>query len=201
MNNTVKIVTVCFAAVMLICLIPAFSGDSDAAQGDFFQGDDGYWYRNLGNGEAEISSQSMAAGNPGASTYTGDFVVPSTVIFEGTTYTVIGIGAFAFTEAKITSISLPETLEYIEDGSFSNSTLTSITIPGSVTRIGMDANSPTTSGRHVFAYSNASQAPLAEVTFLAGTEPLTIGQGAFSNTALQSIELPDRTTIVRPYAF
>lgn len=77
---------------------------------------------------------------PSYSTYSGDFNIPSSVTFNGKTYTVIGIGSSAFSEcSKLGSIVLPNTLKYIGFGAFAYSNLTELTIPEGVDSIGAAA--------------------------------------------------------------
>ena len=80
--------------------------------------------------------------------YSGDIIIPSTVTVEMSmyyetyteTYTVTGIGYNAFNGAYISSISLPNTIEYIGDNAFYDcSYLQEFTIPNSVYYIGSSA--------------------------------------------------------------
>ena len=82
------------------------------------------------------------------STYSGDIVIPSTVTIEVShyyetyprTYTVVGIGANAFKNSYISSITLPNTIMYISDNAFYDcSYLQEIEIPNSVEVIGDNA--------------------------------------------------------------
>ena len=70
--------------------------------------------------------------------YSGDIVIPSTITYEGTTFTVTSIGENAFSEcAGLTSVSIPNTVSNIGEGAFWVCTnLTAITIPNSVTSLG-----------------------------------------------------------------
>ena len=69
--------------------------------------------------------------------YFGDVVIPSSVTFNNTAYTVIGIGADCFTDcAKMTSISLPYGLEYLGDYAFDGCVgLSELNLPTTITRI------------------------------------------------------------------
>jgi len=99
---------------------------------------------------------------PGDNNYvSGDVVIPSTVTYDGTTYSVTSIGdnAFAYCSGltsidipssvtsigelafyscyRLTSITIPTGITSIGEGAFSGcSGLTSVTIPNSVTSIG-----------------------------------------------------------------
>lgn len=109
----------------------------------------------------------------------GDIVIPSEVQYEINgeikTYKVVQIGKFGFHGA--TSVTLPETLENIDDYAFINSqAIQKITIPNSVNSI----------GDYVFyGCSNLSEVILPETL-------TTIGNYTFSNcTSLTQINLPD----------
>ena len=63
-------------------------------------------------------------------TYSGDVVIPSSVTYNGKTYTVTGINIGAFYGCDVTSVTMPNTITWIGSGAFMEcSQLTSITIP------------------------------------------------------------------------
>ena len=68
----------------------------------------------------------------------GDVVIPSTVTYDGTTYSVTSIGGSAFFDCSdLTSVTIPNNVTSIGQSAFNYcSGLTSITIPNSVTSIG-----------------------------------------------------------------
>ena len=70
-------------------------------------------------------------------TANGDVVIPSSVEYNGTTYSVTSIRNYAFKYCSgLTSVTIPNSVSYIEDWAFSYcSGLTSVTIPNSVTSI------------------------------------------------------------------
>ena len=93
---------------------------------------DGIFY-NLFETDAEVTS------NPNG--YSGNIVIPSTVIYEGATYdvTIIGSQAFYYCTA-LTSIILPNSIATIGSSAFGDCySLTSITLPSSVTTIATGA--------------------------------------------------------------
>ena len=111
------------------------------------------------------------------------------------------IGVYVFNNVKtLTSVTFaPEgqtsSLLQIGNYAFSNTGLTSVTIPKSVTNLsvvstGWDKFNRTAIGEFAFAYC----ASLAEVKFeVGGTTDLSLGRGAFQDcTALTSITLPSR---------
>ena len=74
----------------------------------------------------------------GENKYTGDVVIPESVIYNGEEYRVTSIGDDAFCACyDLTSVVLPTTVTLIEDGAFDSCyRLTSIEIPNGVTSIG-----------------------------------------------------------------
>ena len=73
--------------------------------------------------------------------YWGDVIIPSSVTYNGITYSITSIDYKAFSDCKyLKSVEIPNSVTKISDGAFSNcSGLTSITIPNSVTTIGNTA--------------------------------------------------------------
>ena len=73
--------------------------------------------------------------------YSGIVVIPSTVRYNGTTYTVTSIGNSAFFGCSgLTSVAIPSSVTSIGNYAFYNcSGLTSVIIPSGVTNIGYDA--------------------------------------------------------------
>ncbi len=73
----------------------------------------------------------------GTASYTGNVVIPPTVTTGGKTYNVTTIGSGAFFGSSISSVSIPSSVTDIGNSAFGNCTnLTSITIPQSVKTIG-----------------------------------------------------------------
>lgn len=73
----------------------------------------------------------------GTASYTGNVVIPPTVTTGGKTYPVTRIGSSAFFESSISSVSIPSSVTNIDNSAFYSCTnLTSITIPQSVETIG-----------------------------------------------------------------
>ena len=69
--------------------------------------------------------------------YVGNVTIPSTVTYNGTTYSVTAIGSDAFHGCSgLTSVTIPNSVTSIGSSAFSECTgLTSVTIPNSVTSI------------------------------------------------------------------
>jgi hypothetical protein len=101
----------------------------------------------------------------------------------------------AFYNTTITSVTIPETVTTIGSYAFSGcDSLTTITIPASVTEIGSYAFSG-------FSYLGL-QSKLATVTFAAGSKLKTIGSSAFvDNVALTAIIIPASVTEIDSGAF
>ena len=77
----------------------------------------------------------------GSNIYTGNVVIPETVTYEGTEYSVTSIGERTFSACTaLASVTIPNSVISIGSFAFSNCySLTSVTIPNSVTSIGESA--------------------------------------------------------------
>ena len=120
--------------------------------------------------------------------YSGGVIIPETIAFDGTTYSVTSIGDGAFANhSGLTSVTIPNSVTSIGDYAFFNcSGLTSVTIPNSVTTI----------GEFAFAYCSG----LTSVIFNA--EKCTKMISAFSDcTNLTSLTIGDKVTIIPNFAF
>ncbi len=72
--------------------------------------------------------------------YSGDVVIPESVVYDGITYPVTSIGYEAFRGCNyLTSVSIPNSVTSIGERAFYNSKLTSVTIPHNLTSIGSEA--------------------------------------------------------------
>ena len=115
-----------------------------------------------------------------------DIVIPCT--YNGLPVTSIGYDAFRNCDT-LTSITIPDSVTSICDYAFYNcNSLTSITIPDCVTNIGYEA--------FFFCYS------LTSITFGENSQLTSIGSYAFANCArLTSITIPDSVTSISDWAF
>ena len=115
-----------------------------ASVGTMFASDiqvDDIWYNfNNTNKTAEVTYLGSFYSDY-ANEYTGVKIIPSTVTYNKTIYSVTSIGDNAFRDCSgLTSVTIPNSVTSIGDYAFSNcSSLTSVTIPNSVTSIGNSA--------------------------------------------------------------
>ena len=150
---------------------------------------DGIYY-NIYNGDnpyAEVTYlYSQSSSN--SSAYQGEVVIPSSIVYNGTTYPVTSIGSYAFYYcSSLNSVTIPNSVTSIGSSAFrSCSSLTSVTIPNSVTSIG--------------SYAFESCSSLTSVTI--PNSVTSIGSNAFrSCSSLTSITIPNSVTYIGNEAF
>lgn len=137
----------------------------------------GIGYNILNTEEAEVKVEKCLTG--------GEVDIPSIVKYKGLTYAVTTLGAYAFSDAGITSVKLNEGLKKIEGYCFEKCPIKSIQLPYSFTEVSNNA------------FSHCSTLESIELS------PLTtkIGDYAFSGTAIQHIILPNSITEIGTGAF
>lgn len=128
---------VLFLALMACSFVPALAFDFEV---------DGIYYNitSESNLTVEVTYKSTTSyySYHGCS-YSGKITIPESVMYNGKSYTVTGIGTWAFGSEnnsalesyfrKLTSITMPSTIEYIGDGAFCHcDALSSLIIPPSV---------------------------------------------------------------------
>ena len=120
--------------------------------------------------------------------YSGDVIIPETVTYGGTTYTVTAIGKDAFYDcSRPTRVTVPNTVITISDEAFMNSEgLESVILPNSITAI----------GNYVFyGCKNLQSLTIPESV-------KTIGEYAFSNcNSLTSLFFPSSIKSISEDAF
>ena len=170
-----------------------------------------FYYKITSSSEVCVSywpDENDAVSAINAKAYVGDMSIPSSVTYNGTTYSVTSINDSTFKKCtSLTSISIPESVTSIGDYAFYKcSSLTSITIPESVTSIGhfafyyctslesvnfCDDSALTSIGCYTFQYCIS----LTDITI---PESVTsIDHHAFCNcSSLTSIEIPSGVTSI-----
>lgn len=118
--------------LLLVFLLPA-----TAIAHDFEV--DGIYYNILNDNEVEVTYR--GSNYYSFDEYSGDVSIPSTVTYDGITYSVTSIGSYAFYGCySLASITIPNTVTSIGELAFNwCSSLSSIDIPSSVTSIGKRA--------------------------------------------------------------
>lgn len=169
--------TFLLAILMSMVVSHAFAYDAEI---------DGIYY-NFSSGNATVTNYSSYSFD-NANAYRGDIVIPESVTYNGSTYSVISIGYYAFRGCNgLTSITIPNSVTTIGDYTFEGcSGLTSFTIPNSVTSIGNGA------------FNGCSS--LTSITIPNGVT--TIGNGAFKNCSnLSQVTIPNSVVHVGSEAF
>ena len=143
--------------------------------------------------------------------YSGSVVIPSSVIYNGKTYSVASIGLSAFSGCSgLTSITIPNSVRKIGNYAFSFcSGLKEITIPNRVRSI----------GKHAFSFCSGLTSitipegvtSIGESTFYgcSGLKGITIPEGVtsigddafFNCSGLKEITIPNSVTSIGNYAF
>lgn len=119
--------------------------------------------------------------------YSGDIVIPTTITYEGVTYTVVSILDYAFSGCKnLNSVILPESLTSIGEHVFANSSIKEIVIPNSVSEI----------GKYTFSQCYS----LESVTLPSSLTKIEYQLFRLCNK-LKSITIPDNVTEIGDMAF
>jgi len=107
--------------------------------------------------------------------------IPATL--GGLPVAAIGV-SWVFSNSQLTSVTIPASVTAIGHGAFSNNQLTSVTIPSGVINIGSDA-------------FNNNQLTSIDIP----SSVTVIGDFAFNNNQLTSIDIPSSVTVIGDFAF
>ena len=159
-------------------------------------------YYNYSSSDGYNSYDSDKLDEEGLTGYKGDQTIPQKVIYKGSAYTVVAIGAHAFDCCPyLTSLTIPASVVSIDDCAFKDClSLASVDMP-SATKVGewtffgctalvsVDIPSVTTIGGNAFSGCSAlTSVDMPSVT--------SIGGGAFCGcTSLASVEMPSVMSI------
>ena len=133
-------------------------------------------------------SETTATVTYGDNKYSGDIVIPESITYNGSKYSVTSIGEMAFDGCSgLTSVTIPNSVTSIGDWAFSYcSGIISVTIPNSVTSIGYSA------------FDGCSG--LTSITI--PNSVTSIGGSAFGGcSGLTSITIPNSVTSIGDLAF
>ena len=147
-------------------------------------------YYNISGTSVTVTCPETDSSNPysGYTRPSGVLQIPSSVIYNGTTYSVTSIGGDAFMYCRgLTSVTIPNSVTSIGNYAFWEcSGLTSVTIPNSVTSIGHGAFRGCTG--------------LTSITI--PNSVTSIGREAFDGcTGLTSVTIPNSVTSIGDFAF
>ena len=201
MKRTFFILTAFFA--LLSSSIPSLAYDCKV---------DGIYY--------DITPTNRTASVTGGS-YSGDVIIPETIAYSGTTYSVTSIGIYAFYKCRgLTSVTIPNSVTSIGYGAFSYcSGLTSVTIPNSVSYIGeaafsscsgltsvtVDKNNGTYDSRdncNAIIETSTNKLIVGCNNTIIPNSVTAIGEYAFSScSGLTSVTIPNSVTSIGEYAF
>lgn len=147
---------------------------------------------------------------PTYSTYTGDFIIPAQVEFNGTMFDVIGIGKNAFSECRsLGTITLPQSIKFIDFAAFSYSNIEELALPDGLETIGAAAFRDSyikeltipESLKNLGTTTFANCRYLTKVHFLTD-KILEIPDDAFSGcSSLETVNIPESVTSIGAYAF
>ena len=134
-----------------------------------------------------FSEGNVAEVTEGDEKYSGSITIPSSIKVNDAKYTVTSIGRKAFSSCwSLTSITIPNSVTSIGDYAFNGCSLKSISIPNSVTNIGREAFSDCWS--------------LTSITI--PNSVTSIGNGAFANCfGLTSVTIPNSVKSIGYQAF
>ena len=134
--NKQSFITILLTVLISMTGAKAFAHDIEVANSD---GKTIYYVWTNNNTELAVSYRG-SYGSDYSYEYSGNVIIPSSVVYNGNTYSVTSIGNETFFNCSLTSVTIPNSVTSIGSSAFEGcSGLTSVTIPNSVTSIGGDA--------------------------------------------------------------
>ena len=170
---------------------------------------DGIYYNITDNNTVEVTYLYTYTNSYSGST----IVIPASVTHSGTTYSVTGIGSYAFKYCdNLTTVTIPNSVTYIGTEAFRYcDNLTTVAIPNSVTKIGTDAfngcsgmTSVSIDSNTILTNSTSMQSVFGSQVsqYTLGSNVESIGKDAFRNcTCITSIDIPAGVTSIGETAF
>ena len=177
---------------------------------DFYLGN--IYYKFIDNQTAVAVTYEDSYNDPDDEVYSGAVTIPSSVTYNGRTYSVKAIGDEAFKNCPtLTSITIPSSVTSIGYRAFYYcSGLATITIPNSVTSIGGQAFSSTAwyqnksdglvyAGKVAYRYKGTMPSNTS-ITLTSGTKGIA-GEAFWNCSGLKSITIPNTVTNIGDQAF
>ena len=146
--------------------------------------------------------------NTNYNSYSGSVTIPSSVSYNGKSYSVTDIGSSAFRNCNgLTSVTIPTSVTSIGNSAFYNCTgLTSVTIPTSVTSIGSSAFSNCTgltkltwNAKNCSSNGSMSTSKITQVTI--GTSVQVLPSDFVNSSKITSLTIPSSVTSIGNSAF
>lgn len=147
---------------------------------------DGIYYSRISATELQVANKVFSDQNSTA--YTGAITIPAQVTYNGKTFNVVSIGEYAFRDcSSLTSVTIPNSITSIKSFAFYGcSAIVNLTIPTSVREIGMGA------------FEGCSS--LAQMVLPQGL-PAIEDETFFGCSSLQGVVIPASITAIGEEAF